>query len=123
MDTEANLVPSVPIHLDRERHLKFDLNACCQIEKQTGKNYFTLIAPGGLTATDLRAFLWAGLVHEDEELTVEAVGEMIRPGSIEHILEAIGKAVSESLPEPKEMGMAEGGRDPVPLEVAAQSTG
>ncbi len=100
MDTEANLAPAVEIELDRTRHLKFDLNAACQIEEHTGKNYFKLLGDG-LTASDLRVVLWAGLVHEDDTLTIDQIGSMIHPGKIITLMESISEAVTASLPEQK----------------------
>ena len=40
----------------------------------------------------LKALVYAGLVHEDKDLTVEAVGEMIGFEDIQVVSEAIGQA-------------------------------
>ena len=40
----------------------------------------------------LKAIVYAGLVHEDKSLTVEAVGEMIGFDDISRVSEAIGQA-------------------------------
>lgn len=114
MKTDTNLAPTVKIELDRERHLKFDLNAACQIEEHTGKNYFKMLGDG-LTASDLRAVLWAGLVHEDADLTIEQIGAMIHPGKVVTLMEAISEAVTASLPESTEQQEAQVER---PLAVA-----
>jgi hypothetical protein len=49
----------------------------------------------------IRALLWAGLIHEDENLTIKDVGKMVGSNLNEISLKII-EAMSESLPEPDE---------------------
>lgn len=80
----------VKINLDKERNLYFTLNSLEIIEELTGKTIDKLSE--GMTISMLKAVVYAGLVHEDKELTVDAVGEMIGFEDIEMISNAIGEA-------------------------------
>lgn len=80
----------VKIELDRERNLYFTLNSLEIIEELTGKTIDKLSE--GMSISMLKAVVYAGLVHEDKSLTVDAVGEMIGFEDIESVSEAIGKA-------------------------------
>ena len=89
----------IPIQLDKERHLKFDLNAFAELEDIYGdiNNAFEAMQKGSIKA--IRAMLWAGLVHEDKTLTIEQVGSMIDMSNINDVISAISKAISEALPQ------------------------
>lgn len=80
----------VKINLDKERNLYFTLNSLEVIEELTGKTIDKLSE--GMTISMLKAVVYAGLIHEDKELTVDAVGEMIGFEDIEMISQAIGEA-------------------------------
>lgn len=45
--------------------------------------------------------LYAGLVHEDEELTLSGVGKMMRFDLMPYCIEKLAAAISGSLPQPK----------------------
>ena len=78
------------INLDRERTLKYDYNALALAEKETGKNLLTdLGSLRRLSITDLRSLLWAGLLHEDPELTVEAAGRLLKPSNTRAAIKAV----------------------------------
>lgn len=85
----------VAVMLDKERHLKFNLNALIMAEKITGKKLSEMgedKAEFGLEF--LRAMLYAGLIHEDKELTLEEVGDMIDMDNMEEVTEKLGEAMS-----------------------------
>lgn len=83
----------VDIKLDRDRKLKLNMNAYAAFHKEIGKPWDYFMAKvmeafqGGkqpnaesLTLLDfmqLRAILWAGLLHQDRTLTVESVGDLM----------------------------------------------
>jgi hypothetical protein len=71
----------VPVELDRTRHLRFPLGVLRGIEADT----------------QLATVMYLGLKHEDPELTVEQVGEMIdlemMPGLVEPLKIATGGLV------------------------------
>lgn len=80
----------VKIVLDKERNLYFNLNSLEIIEELTGKTIDKVTQ--NLNMKSLKAIVYAGLVHEDKSLTVEAVGEMIGFDDISRVSEAIGQA-------------------------------
>ena len=80
----------VKIVLDKERNLYFNLNSLEIIEELTGKTIDKVTQ--NLNMKSLKAIVYAGLVHEDKSLTVEAVGEMIGFEDISRVSEAIGQA-------------------------------
>lgn len=85
----------VKVQLDKERTLKFTLNSLVYAEE----NGVDLQSVDGkeakLKLKDLRTLLFAGLMHEDKELTAEAVGEMIDVANLKPISEALNKAFTQ----------------------------
>jgi hypothetical protein len=84
----------ITINLDKPRKLKFDLNAMAAYEDSTGKSAFTI--GEDISAKSIRALLWASLIHEDSELTIEDVGSMIHTGNMQEITQKINKLVQTS---------------------------
>jgi hypothetical protein len=73
----------VTLHLDKVRTLKYDLNASAEFEDATGQSIteaFQSFDDGTgkpkLSIKTIRALLWAGLLHEDENLTLRKAGEL-----------------------------------------------
>ena len=85
--------PSVMLELGgKERRLRFDLNAVAEIGErlditvrldELGKDLMSKPLP--LSA--LRILLWAGLRHEDSELTPETVGSWVDQDNIREVAE------------------------------------
>ncbi|MEE9401258.1 MAG: hypothetical protein V3V32_04485 [Dehalococcoidia bacterium] len=90
----ARLVPLVEIELDRPRFLRFDLNAMCEVERMTGSSFAEM---DGSMQT-MRVLLWAGLLHDDPELTLKDVGSFIHVGNIQEVSDAVGEALSVAMP-------------------------
>jgi len=88
----------IPIKLDRERSLFFDMNAFIVIEEKFGtlQNAMEEFSKGTMKA--LRSILWIGLLHEDPTLTEENVGRIVTFKDIPAISEAIDKALDLALP-------------------------
>jgi hypothetical protein len=95
-DIKAKLIS---IMLDKERHLKFDLNAFAELEEIYGDFQVAMNAMQNRSIKAIRAMLWAGLIHEDEKLTIKQVGSMIDMTNINKIVSAISKAISEAMPK------------------------
>lgn len=74
---------SVLLVLDKERHLRYDFNALADLDQALG-----LMDGGSLASlpqdvskmrlTYMRAFIWAGLLHEDPRLTQRGAGELVQ---------------------------------------------
>ena len=67
---------SVTIELDKIRNLRYGLNALVKVEELTGKS-ITKLDLENISMKDLRTILFAGLYHENKDLTPEKVGELI----------------------------------------------
>lgn len=100
------------VKLDKNRNLRFDMNAFIELEDKFGSIQDALDAlqkinpeakaKKGQKRQDLkifRTFLWAGLVHEDEALTEKDVGKLVDLNNIGEVANAIMSAVDAALPE------------------------
>lgn len=90
----AKISKVVTIQLDKERHIKFNLNALILAEKLTGTKMTDLGKNGDFDMAFLRGMLCAGLNHEDKELTVDQVGDMIDFDNLEEVTSKLGEAMS-----------------------------
>lgn len=81
----------VKIKLDKERTIKFTLNALIDAEDALGKPLTELGENVSIRA--VRTLLTAGLKHEEPELTEEYVGSLITMDNMTEVQEALGKAM------------------------------
>lgn len=90
---------SVTVQLDRPRQVKFDLNAFAELEEKYGnmEAAFHAMQSGSMKAA--RTLLWAGLLHEEPNLTEREVGGLVTLGNITEVMERITKALTEAVPE------------------------
>lgn len=91
-------LPTLAIELDKTRHLRYDWAAIREIESQTGVKigeFSKLFDPPSIT--NLLTVLWAGLVHEDPDLTERDVGRMIYGDKSEEVMTKIGEALALGL--------------------------
>ncbi len=90
----------VPLRLDRERTLILSFNALCRAEEVTGINFLM----GEFTFSSvrvMRALVWAGLLHEDPTLTLEACGDMIEEAGADNVAKTIIEAFAAAMPTTK----------------------
>ena len=74
------LQESVNIELGgKTRQLRYDFNALVALEDELNISIQDIgkLLGGAVKLRDLRAILWAGLIHDDATLTPKAVGAMI----------------------------------------------
>ncbi len=104
-------VKKVQVELDRPRTIKFDLNSFIELEELYGSinNALKEMEKGSVKA--VRAVLWAGLIHEDEKLTLKQVGAMVDFENLSRITEALTRAIGDSLSE-KEQEREEDSENP-----------
>lgn len=99
-DLSAIKPKKVPIKLSdgKQRQLLFDLNSLAELEDVYGGHADALreVQTGSFKA--IRATLWAGLLHEDPDLTIKDVGAMISISGMETLSNAIVEAFGIAVP-------------------------
>lgn len=133
---QSPIASAIQVDLDKPRTLLLDFNAFVAYRDQTGTELPNDIAalfvrnekgepaldgdgnplqPRPLTTRQLRAIVWAGLVHEDEELTIKQVGRLMTTRNLGLLTEAIHRSIE---------GLEEEPADPTPAEATeSQSDG
>lgn len=107
--------PRVKITLDKERILKFDLNAMVAFEEATGKSLMDgTFESSKMSIRDLRAMLFACLLHEDDALTEKQVGSLITPDNMLEVASKLNDAFEVAMPESE-------GKETPPLAEKPQS--
>lgn len=89
----------VPVLLDKPRTIVLDINALCRVEEVTGISML-VGQPAFSSLRIMRALIWAGLLHEDQTLTLERVGELIGEADTSDLLTSIMKAYDVAMPDP-----------------------
>ncbi len=94
----ANKYRYVDIELDKPRKLRYDLNALCELEDRFDKPIMEILSGIGekMSIKLVRTLVWAGLIHEDEELTEKQVGTMVDMSNIMEVQEKLTEALSTS---------------------------
>lgn len=95
-------IKPIPITLDKPRNLLYDFNAFIELEEQYGDIKIALEGVEDLKLKPIRDMIWAGLIHEDENLTRKQVGRMLNLTNMQEIASKIMEALGVSLPEPED---------------------
>lgn len=86
----------VEIELDKKRKLRYDFNAMCELEDVLGRPLQEL-SDKNLRMKDMRAMLWAGLLHQDPDLDILEVGNLIDEAeSMQYVAEKVAEAIELS---------------------------
>ena len=84
----------ITINLDKPRTLRYGINAFAKIEDLTNKPLVKLDLKN-VGIKDLLIITYAGLCHEDSNLTIEKVGDIIDEySSLGEIAEKVGEALT-----------------------------
>lgn len=98
-------VRKAPVKVDigdgQERHLRYTLNAFALLEEKYGTMDKAMEALESGSIIAIRYILWAGLVHEDSELTELYVGDQIDLADLERLADKMNKAMMGDLPQDK----------------------
>ena len=93
--------PSILIQLDRPRNIRLNTNALVKAEEVLGRPVAEFGDSFGMR--EIRALLWAGLLHEDKDLSLETVGDLMDEAGFEYVAEKIGEAITTAFgSSPKE---------------------
>ena len=86
-----------------ERTIKFTLNAMAELEDRYGsvEEAFKQLDNNSIKA--VRCILWAGLIHEDPDLTEQQVGNLIDIQYMQELMASLGDAFDADMPEPEKL--------------------
>lgn len=94
------------IDMDKERHLKFGMNALVKLEKDMGKP-LSEMDENNFAMSDLVSMFKAGLYWEDKALTDEDVGDImddaIEKHGMSYLSSKLGEAIKKSLGDSKNL--------------------
>lgn len=85
----------VEVQLDKKRHFRYTMNALEIIEDELGFGLHEM-EDKQLKMREIKLIMWAGLIHEDPDLTLYQVGDMIDTDNMKYVQEQMGKAFEES---------------------------
>lgn len=100
------------VKLDKMRNFKYGMRAMSMVEKKFKKS-IAKIDMDDLTMEEMAVLLWAGLAHEDRDLTPEKVMDLVDEYSnVKTVMEAMGQAFSGAFGiEEKNEGAIEEGKN------------
>ena len=92
-------VKTITLNDGVEREIRFTLNAMAELEDRYGSvdAAFKALDSGSIKAA--RCVLWAGLLDGDESLTEQQVGKLIDIQLMNNIMEELGAALGDDMPE------------------------
>lgn len=91
--------PTTKITLEgKDYELKFTLNSMAELEDAYGSIDKAMEAMGKQSIKAIRFFLWAGMLHANENLTERQVGNMVTFEVLPACAEALGEALKKALP-------------------------
>ena len=83
----------IKVKLDKKRHLLVTTDALAQYERITGRKLLAESTMSNLSLRDVVVITWALLLHEDPRLTIDQVGDMIKPQTnMQELTYRIGEA-------------------------------
>lgn len=95
----SRLVPSVPVQLDKERHLRLDNAALLRAERELSRVWQrkisiiqVLIDPATLGLNDVSVLLYCGVLHEDPDVSLGQVQDAMTLQAFPGYVEALYKA-------------------------------
>ena len=108
----------IGIELDKPRHLRYTLNSLIALEESCG---LSLLKLEGAEKSPrlLRDLLWAGLIHEDADLTREAVGGLVGMVELANLWDAVTRALEAALGEERVPGAPGAGAEKAPVKPGA----
>lgn len=83
------------IELDRLRTIKFDMNALAEMEDALGRPV-SQMTEMNVGMREMRAMVWAGLLHENPKLTLADAGKLIELDRLEEITQQITAAFTNA---------------------------
>ena len=92
----------------KQRTIRYDLNAMAEMEDRYGSVDKAFEALDSNSIKAVRFMLWAGLIHEDPDLTEKQVGGLIDMQYLGDLMQRLGVALDSDLPVQQENSTLEG---------------
>jgi hypothetical protein len=89
------------IDLDKSRSLVLDWNALSVIEAETGESTFSARFWQRMGAKKVRAVLWAALLHETPDITIEQVGNLLDLDNLNMVVCKLAETFNAHVAPPK----------------------
>lgn len=84
----------IPVDLDKVRNFRYGMKAISIIEKKF-KKPIAKVDFDNLTMEDTATIIWAGLVHEDKNLTPDRVMDLIdEKGNMQEVMKVMSEAMN-----------------------------
>ncbi len=107
--------------LDKPRRLRFTMSAIKKMREAFGDDALT----DGIEVDSISKMVWFGLIHEDPDLTPEAVDDMIDLQNLEEVSAAVSEATGRRARvevEGKQLGSTDKTVDASPPPLAEEQT-
>lgn len=95
--------PKVYIELDRPRAIEYKLRAFARMEEKYGSIDAAMNAMESGSIEAISFMLWCGLVHEDPELTLEQVQDMVDIRDMEYVADKMGQVMNSDMPKKEDI--------------------
>ena len=100
---------SVPIKLTdgKERELRFDWKTLCRFEREFGFSVIEVgkrLGMGTINLVDATNIIWAGLLHEEKQMSLREVEELLTIDDLLIYLKVIGEAITQAIPSEEKPG-------------------
>ncbi len=101
-----------PIELDKARNFKYGMRAISLVEKKFKKPIGT-VDLNALTMEEMAVIIWAGLVHEDKNLSPDRVMDLVDDSelTVTQVFETAGEALSKAFGGDEEESDGEEGKN------------
>ena len=99
----------------KTRTLLYDMFAFAELEKEYGDLAGVQAALGMGSIKSIMTMLRAGLLHEDENITIKEIGHGMNLRNLQDVVEKITIAIVNSLPQPEEGAESVGEPQETPL--------
>ena len=93
---------SIPIELGgKTRQLRYDFNALVALEDALDISISEIgkLMSGSVRLKDLRSIVWAGLLHDNEEVTEKEVGGWLELSVLGDVADKVGQAINIAFPD------------------------
>lgn len=93
----SKTIAVVDIELDKPRKIKYTNGAFRKFKEVTGQSAFK-ISPDDFNDY-ISELLWSGLLHEDREITVGEIDDLVGPSNMYYVISKITEAWGLAMPE------------------------